>query len=141
MNNSYTFWVNDFMFQEGYKSFEELTVWKKARELKNEIFQLVKTFPAEEKYRLSDQMIRSSRSINDQIAEGHGKRTNKDKIKYCTQARGSLSETLNHFIDAFDCSYIDAEQFHYYRSKITEVEKILNGYIRYLKSLPFENGP
>ena len=47
------------MFQEGYKSFEELDVWKKARELKNEIFQLVKTFPAEEKYRLIDQIVRS----------------------------------------------------------------------------------
>jgi four helix bundle protein len=69
------------MFQSGYQSFEELTVWKKARELKNEIFQLVKSFPADEKYRLTDQLIRSSRSINSQIAEGHGKRTNKDKIK------------------------------------------------------------
>ena len=124
------------MFREGYQSFEELDVWKKARELKNEIFQLVKTFPPEEKYRLIDQIVRSSRSINGQIAEGHGKRTNKDKIKYCTQARGSLSETLNHFIDAFDCSYITTEQLQYFRNRINEVEKILNGYIRYLKSLP-----
>lgn len=122
------------MFQSGYQSFEELTVWKKARDLKNEIFQLVKSFPADEKYRLSDQLIRSSRSINSQIAEGHGKRTNKDKIKYCTQARGSLSETLNHLIDALDCSYINSDQLQYYRTKINEVEKILNGYIRYLKS-------
>ncbi|AEW02424.1 four helix bundle protein [Niastella koreensis] len=124
------------MFKEGFQSFEELDVWKKARDLKNEIFQLVKAFPAEEKYRLIDQIVRSSRSVNSQIAEGHGKRTNKDKIKYCTQARGSLSETLNHFIDAFDCSYITTEQLQYYRNRINQVEKILNGYIRYLKSLP-----
>ena len=109
---------------------------EKSRDLKNEIFQLVKNFPPEEKYRLTDQVIRSSRSINTQIAEGHGKRTNKDKIKYCMQARGSLSETLNHLIDAFDCSYINTEQLRYYRSKIDELEKILNGYIKYLKSLP-----
>jgi four helix bundle protein len=127
------------MAQAKYKSFEELVVWKKARDFKNEIFQLVKVFPAEEKYRLSDQLIRSSRSISAQIAEGHGKRTNKDKIKYCTQARGSLSETINHLIDAFDCSYINSEQLQYYKDKIIEVEKILNGYIRYLKSNP-ENG-
>jgi four helix bundle protein len=126
------------MFQAGYQSFEELVVWKKARELKNELFQLVKTFPAEEKYRLCDQLIRSSRSINSQIAEGHGKRTNKDKIKYCTQARGSISETLNHLIDAFDCSYIKTEQLQHYRGKIEELEKILNGYIRHLRSLPGE---
>jgi four helix bundle protein len=122
------------MFQPGYQSFEELTVWKKARELKNEIFQLVKSFPADEKYRLTDQLIRSSRSINSQIAEGHGKRTNKDKIKYCTQARGSLSETLNHLIDALDCSYINSDQLQYYRTRINEVEKILNGYTRYLNN-------
>src|SRR5262245_27043095 len=126
------------MYQTGYKGFEELTVWNKARELKNEIFQTVKGFPAEERYRLAGQIIRSSRSINAQIAEGHGKRTNKDKVKYCMQARGSLSETLNHLIDAFDCTYINTEQLQYYRIKIYELEKILNGYIKYLKSLPEE---
>jgi four helix bundle protein len=126
------------MNEAGYKNFEELIVWQKSRDLKNEIFQLVKGFPSEEKFRLIDQVIRSSRSINSQIAEGHGKRTNKDKIKYCMQARGSLSETLNHLIDASDCSYISAEQLQYYRRKLDELERILNGYIKYLKSLPPE---
>ncbi|MBO9199593.1 four helix bundle protein [Niastella sp. MAH-29] len=115
-----------------------MKVWQKSRELKNEIFQLVKSFPQEEKFRLIDQVIRSSRSINIQIAEGYGKRSNKDKIKYCMQARGSLSETLNHLIDAADCSYINAEQLRCYRSKLDELERILNGYIKYLKSLPIE---
>lgn len=126
------------MSQAGYQSFEGLIVWKKARELKNELFQLVKTFPPEEKYRLTDQLVRSSRSINAQIAEGHGKRTNKDKIKYCTQARGSMSETINHLIDAFDCGYISTEQLKRYRIKFDELEKILSGYIKYLRSLPGE---
>jgi len=126
------------MNETGYKSFEKLIVWQKSRDLKNEIFQLVKSFPPEEKFRLADQLIRSSRSINTQIAEGHGKRTNKDKIKYCMQARGSLSETLNHLIDASDCTYVSAELLRYYRCKIDELERILNGYIKYLKSLPPE---
>lgn len=127
------------MSQTGYQSFEELIVWKKSRELKTELFQLTKAFPSEEKYRLIDQLIRSSRSINAQIAEGHGKRTNKDKIKYCTQARGSLSETLNHLIDAFDCSYITSKQLQYYRAKINEVEMIMAGYIRYLRGKSDQN--
>ena len=116
-----------------YQSFEELVVWQKARLLKNEIFQFVKTFQSEEKYKLTDQIIRSSRSINSQIAEGHGRRTNPDRLRFCVISRGSLSETLNHLIDAFDCNYISPEILTNFREKITEVEKLLNGYINFLE--------
>jgi len=115
-----------------YQSFEDLEVWKKARELKMEISQLAKTFPVEERYRLTDQLIRSSRSINTQIAEGHGRKTWPDRLRFCVIARGSLSETLNHLIDALDEGVINEEQLNNYRNKITEVEKLLNGYINYL---------
>lgn len=95
--------------------------------------QLVKTFPAEEKFRLVDQLIRSSRSVNTQLAEGHGRRTWPDRLRFCVIARGSLSETLNHLIDAFDEKYINEEKLNYFRNKIAEVEKLLNGYISYLE--------
>jgi four helix bundle protein len=117
----------------GYQNFEELEVWKKARELKIEIRELVKTFPMDEKYRLVDQLVRSSRSINTQIAEGHGRRTWPDRLRFCVIARGSLSETLNHLIDAFDEKFISEEQLNYYRNKISEIEKLLNGYISYME--------
>jgi four helix bundle protein len=116
-----------------YQSFEDLEVWKKARALKIAIFNLVNDFPNEEKYRLSDQIIRSSRSVNTQIAEGHGRRTNPDRIRFGIIARGSLSETLNHMFDAFDCNYINEETLEDYRIKINEVERLLNGYISYLQ--------
>jgi four helix bundle protein len=117
----------------GYQNFEELEVWKKARELKIEIRELVKTFPMDEKYRLVDQLVRSSRSINTQIAEGHGRRIWPDRLRFCVIARGSLSETLNHLIDAFDEKFISEEQLNYYRNKISEIEKLLNGYISYME--------
>jgi len=116
-----------------YQSFEDLEVWKKSRELKIEISVLARTFPPEEKYRLADQLIRSSRSVNSQIAEGHGRRTNPDKLRFCIIARGSLSETLNHLIDACDEKYIEQEQLIYFRNKIAEVERLLSGYITYLE--------
>ncbi len=116
-----------------YQNFEDLEVWKKGRILKNEVFETVKSFPAEEKFRLTDQIIRSSRSVTTQIAEGHGRRNFPDRIRFCIIARGSLSETLNHFIDAFDCGYITNEQLAYYRNKIDEEERLLNGYINYLE--------
>ncbi len=117
----------------GYQSFEELEVWKKARELKNSIKALVDKFPTEEKFRISDQIIRSSRSINTQIAEGHGRRTFPDRLRFCVIARGSLSETLNHLIDAFNCNYISEEILQSFRQKVYEVEKLLNGYINFLE--------
>lgn len=118
----------------GYQSFEELEVWKKAREFKMEISQLVKTFPTEEKFRLTDQLIRSTRSISCQIAEGHGRRTWPDRLRFCVIARGSLSETLHHLIDALDENYINNDQLNYFRNKISEVERLFNGYINYLES-------
>lgn len=116
-----------------HQSFTELEVWKKVRILKNEITELSKTFPAEEKFRLADQLIRAVRSINANIAEGHGRFTYKDQIHFCIQARGSLSETLNHLIDAFDCKYISSVALQGFKTKIDEIERMLNGYITYLR--------
>ena len=72
-----------------------------------------KTFPAEEKFRLTDQVIRSSRSVCTQIAEGHGRQTFPDRIRFCVIARGSLSETLGNLIDSFDEKYINDEKLNY----------------------------
>jgi four helix bundle protein len=115
-----------------YQNFEDLEVWKKARALKKEIRKLTQTFPAEEKFRLSNQLIRSSRSINAQLAEGHGRRTYPDRLRFCIIARGSLSETLNHLIDAHDENYITETVLNEYKAKISEVEKLLNGYIHFI---------
>jgi len=121
------------MEKRGYQSFEQLEIWRKARELKNEIFEEVKKIPADEKYRLADQLIKSSRSVNSQIAEGHRRRTFPDRIRFCVQARGSLSETLNPLLDAYDRSYIIEVRLNCYRGKISEIEKLLNGYISWLE--------
>jgi four helix bundle protein len=116
-----------------HQGFIDLDVWKKARILKNDVRIITKGFPPEEKYRLVDQLIRSSRSICSNIAEGHGRYTFKDQIHFCMQARGSLSETYNHVIDAFDCSYITDLQIEKFRLQIEEIHGFLNGYIAYLR--------
>ena len=103
------------------------------RLLKTKIETLVKTFPSEEKFRLTDQIIRSARSVNSSISEGHGRYTFPDRIHYCIIARGSLSETYNHLIDAYDCGYITLEKLTELKNEINEVEKILNGYISWLR--------
>ena len=117
-----------------HQPFTDLDVWKKAREFKKEVEALSKIFPPEEKHMLRSQLIRSVRSINANISEGHGRFTYKDQLHFCIQARGSLSETLNHLIDAFDCRYITQEQLATFKLKYDEVERLLNGYITYLRS-------
>ena len=112
--------------------FTELEVWKKARNFKKEMEALAKTLPSEEKFRLSDQLIRSAHSINSNITEGHGRHTYKDQLHFCIQARGSLSEVLNHLIDAYDCNFISDDQLRAFKIRFNEVEALLNGYISYL---------
>ena len=118
----------------GHQRFTDLNVWKQARAFKLEIYELVKVFPKEEKFELSNQLIRSVRSIPANIAEGHGRFTYKDQIHFCIQARGSLSETRNHLIDAYDRTYINQEALKQLEEKITNVEKLLNGYITFLRN-------
>lgn len=120
---------------KSHQSFTDLDVWKSARKLKIRIWHLVKTFPPDEKFRLTDQLIRSSRGVSSMIAEGHGKFTYKDKINYCMMGRGSLSETWNHLIDAMDSEYISNEELKSYKIDIDETAKLLNGYINFLRTL------
>ena len=121
------------MNNEANKNFTDLDVWKSSRKLKNKIWILVKSFPVEEKFRLTDQLIRCSRSISATIAEGHGRFTYKDQIHYCIISRGSLAETLNRLIDAMDAEYMTREELTILKLEIDETGKLLNGYISYLK--------
>ena len=122
------------MSEKPHQSFTKLEGWRKARIFKNEILELAKQFPQEEKFRLADQIVRSSRSINANIAEGDGRFTFKDQVHFCIQARGSLSETFNHLTDAFDCKYINREQLVNFTEKINEIERMLNSYISFLRA-------
>ena len=115
------------------RAFYDLDVWKKSRELRNNILELIAHFPSVEKFGLSDQMKRAARSISACIAEGHGRFTFKDQIHFCIIARGSSSELLNHLIDAYDQKYISKEILHEYQLRVEEMQKMLNGYIGYLR--------
>lgn len=113
-------------------SFEELEVWKECRIFKNMVKDIVKTFPDFEKFRLTDQLIRSSRSVNSNIAEGYGRFNYIDNVRFCRVARGSLNESLNHLIDALDENYITEDVLSNLRTQYTKCLRLLNGYIAYL---------
>ncbi len=85
-----------------YKGFKDLDCWKKGRELRNIISALVKKFPPEEKYQLVSQMIRSRRSVTNNMAEGYGRFTYTDTRHFFIQARGSVTEIIDHLVIALD---------------------------------------
>jgi|SRR6185503_9817229 len=114
-------------------AFTDPEVWKKARVLRNTIAELTKTFPQDEKYRLSDQIIRSSRSIGNNIAEGHGRFHYIDASKFLVNARGSTAETIDHLIIAFDNNYIDEETLNDLKQDCEKCMRMINGYIAYLR--------
>lgn len=112
---------------------EDLAAWRKARELRKHVSEVCKSFPKDEKYRLVDQLIRASRSVSANIAEGHGRLHYQENIPYSRQASGSLVECLDHFHVALDEGYIDHTQFAQFKNKYDELLKIVNGYIAYLQ--------
>jgi four helix bundle protein len=114
-------------------TFEDLEVWQKSRELRRDISRLVKVYPEGEKYRLADQMMRASRSITANIAEGYGRYHYQENIQFCRQARGSIFELLDHLTISLDEGYIDENKFNEFKEQIFEVIHLLNGYIKYLK--------
>ena len=114
------------------RSFMDLDSWKKGRELRKEMQSLSDGFPKTEKYRLSDQLIRSSRSVTANIAEGHGRYHYQENAQYCRMSRASAIESIDHLTVALDCGYIDLESFNRFKAQYEDVVKILNGYIKYL---------
>ena len=119
--------------------FETLEVWKEGRELKIAISALVKGFPPIEKYRLSDQMIRASRSVTANIAEGYGRYHYQENIQFGRTSRGSLFELIDHFITAYDENYISEESCNMFKDKIDILIAKMNGYIAYLKKRKSED--
>ncbi|MDL1975138.1 MAG: four helix bundle protein [Deltaproteobacteria bacterium] len=95
------------MGQLKYDDFRDLEVWNKCRDVRRKIWNVCKGFPGEEKYRLSDQMIRASRSSTACIAEGYGRYHYQKNIQFCRQSRGSLYELIDHVDVALECEYLD----------------------------------
>jgi four helix bundle protein len=113
------------------KHFRDLEVYKRQRELSREVFSLTKRFPAEERYSLTDQIRRSSRSIGAQIAESWGKRRYaKHFVSKLTDADGEQLETQHWTMEALDANYLNQEQFDSLIGLCEEIGRMLNSMIR-----------
>lgn len=118
---------------ERKSSFEDLECWKASRELYRELRKnTLPSFPQDEKFRLVDQIVRASRSVTANIAEGYGRYHYLDEAKFLSNPRGSLHEVLDHLITSKDDSYISETQLNDFRIKIDTAIRLLNGYRAYV---------
>lgn len=115
------------------KTFEELEAYKANRAFRMHIFQhIMPSIISAKEFNLADQLKRSSRSITANIAEGYGRFHFQDNAKFCTIARGSLYESLEHCITANDEALISNGVLDNARKLFDPAVRILNGYINYL---------
>lgn len=118
-----------------YNHFYSLPVYKTCREFRKKISEIVRTrFPKTEAFQLSSQVLRSSRSVTADIAEGFGRFHHQENIQFCRQSRGSLTETLEHMTTAYDDAYISKDFLAEINKDYEACLKELNGYIKYLIS-------
>lgn len=116
-----------------YRSFEDLDVYKGARELRKRFYQVAKSLPDSEKFNLNLQMRRAAVSLTNNLAEGHGRYHYSDNIRFVLISRGSLEELMDDLNVCEDEGYTTPNQLAPLRADCGSLMRQLNGYIRYLR--------
>jgi len=115
------------------KTFEELPVWQKARELVKFIYGVTKEDPFRKDFSLVDQIRRAAVSVMSNVAEGFERGSNTEFIQFLYIAKGSAGETRTQLYVALDQNYIPPEGFRRGCSLCKDASGQLSGLIDYLK--------
>jgi four helix bundle protein len=116
-----------------YRSFEDLEVYKVARDFRKLMYGLAKTLPDIEKFGLVGQIRRAAVSLTNNLAEGHGRFHFLDQIRFTLISRGSLEELMDDLNICFDEAYGSPAQIDNLKRKGWHLLKLTNGYLRYLR--------
>lgn len=116
------------------ESYRELIVWQKAMDLVEEVYRLVKLLPREETYALSDQMRRAAVSIPSNIAEGHGRNSEREFLRFLSIAQGSRAELDTQIEICIRLKYVDMEQVVTAQKLSNEVGKMLRKMMQNLRT-------
>lgn len=115
------------------RSFRDLKCWKEGVARRKMARPILNRFPTDEKYRLTDQLIRALRSVTNNIAEGFGRYSYQENIQFCRISRGSLTEIQDHFIIALEENYVTVGELQMVDNQVEKCIALINGYINYLK--------
>lgn len=121
------------MQSENTNSYRRLVVWQKADELAFQVYLVTRGFPKDEMFGLISQMRRAAFSVPANIVEGYARSFKKEKVQFCSIARGSLSE-LEYYIDfSLRLEYLSKEQHAKLVNLRMEVGRLLNGFVNSIK--------
>jgi four helix bundle protein len=115
------------------RSFEDLEVYKLARQFSQKIGKLIKQLPSEENSNLKDQVRRAKLSMTNNIAEGFGRYHYQENMQYCRQSRGSICELIDDFNECHDNGYINENYRNELKDEAYKPMKLLNRYIASIK--------
>ena len=108
----------------GYRN---LVAYVKAKEVRQQVYRLLKRFPKEEQFALCNQLRRAAVSITSNIAEGMTRFSTKDKVHFIEIAYGSLMEVMSQLEVAQEENYISIEEFHNMETLIADTARLLSG--------------
>jgi four helix bundle protein len=114
------------------QSFRDLKVWKRSIMLAKAIYALTETFPSEERFGLISQLRRAAVSIASNIAEGTGRRTNRDFQQFVGMARGSNYELQTQLVLSFELKFGDPRKIKEAEQMSHEIGKMLSALSDYL---------
>jgi four helix bundle protein len=114
-------------------TFEDLEVYRVAREFRKAMYRVAKRLPQIEKFGLASQIRRAAVSLTNNIAEGHGRYHYLDQIKFTLHSRGSLEELMDDLNVCVDEQYLLGEEIASLKEDGWRVRQLIDGYVRYLR--------
>ncbi len=116
-----------------FQTFEDLEVYKVAREFRKAMYAVTRRLPDLEKYELGRQIRRASVSLTNNMAEGHGRFHYPDQIRFFLHSRGSLEELVDDLNVCFDKNYLSSDEVAKLKERARGVLNLVKGYLRYLR--------
>src|SRR6266436_4773165 len=123
--------------EQAFRTFEDLEVYKKARQLRKSMYAVTRKLPDFERYELASQVRRASVSLTNNIAEGHGRYHYLEQLKFLFQSRGSLQELIDDLNVCEDEQYLPEAEVAALKKQAKEVQRLISGYARYLRERKF----
>ena len=116
-----------------YNDFRDMPVWLKAFALLTEVYKLIKHFPPDEQFALTDDLKRAANSVVHNLAEGYGRFEPRDKTRFYKISRGSAFESMSQILVAESQEYLSSETAENLIKRYKEIIEELNSLIFFLE--------